>query len=1134
MKTLGKIIRSRLLIIAVAVVLIYTLSGFLLIPFLVRHYTPKIVQEKIAKKAAIGEVRFNPYLFRFEANDLSIAEPDGSPIAGFQRLFCDFELKSLFKWAWTFREVSLKGLKIHAVIEKDGRLNLASLAPPAGPSPPKEKDGGQPPSLILEDIRIDDGRIDATDRRQSQPAKITIHPLSLHLKNFTTLPGQEGEQLFQATTTGGESFQWSGKVGLNPVAAKGHFSIENLKISTLTQFARDSLNLEPPAGKLTLKADYGVDLAGENTRVLLSNLSVALTGIGLKLQGAETPFLELSDALLSDGRLDLAGRSVEVGSVAVKGGRARLAVGEDGALNVQRIAKASGPGVPAAPQPAAQADAHPWKIVLSSLALDKFAVDYRDRSRTPGMDSAIEQMNVGLKATLEAGSQAKVQVSDLHVGLSGIQAGFPDSAEPVLRVEKVGLEGGAYNLSENRFTAAGVSVEGGRADVRRQPDGSINLASLFQPKEKGAAARGLAEAEKEGRPLDFLVDKVSLSGLQTIFSDLTVRKESSILTLEDISATVSNVDGKSPMKFDLRLQVREGGRIEAAGTADPAAPSVDAEVRVVELGLPPFQPYIGKVAEVMLRSGTFSTRGNLRHGIQSAKARTAFDGKFKCDNLQVTGKTGSETLVGWKLVASDQLKLRLGPDGVEIGDVTVSQLAGKIVIEKDRSFNLAQVIKSDAKLKPEDQQKKPAAGTGGSFPYRVHRILMSGGRVDFADLSLPIPFGTKVHELKGSIAGISSTRNARAQIKLDGRVDDYGTAKVGGELNTSNPKAFTDISVVFRNVEMSRLTPYSGKFAGRKIDSGKLSVDLKYKIQDSQLSGDNQIVVERLKLGEKFESPEAVNLPLDLAVALLEDSNGVIDLGLPVHGNLDSPEFSYGALIWKAIVNVLTKIVTSPFRALAALIPGGGEETLKSVAFEAGSADVPPPEKEKLAKLAGALQKRPQLRLTVQGRYNPELDRSALRTDSLSRTLWMKLGRGLRPGVDPGLVDFGNPKAGKALEAMFSERFGADALKAVKSELKAARKKAKKEAAEKEKAAGRDEDTEDPGELARILFRKLEEVEPVDDATLVRLANARANAVIGELSGPLAIPAERLDSIAPVATESSDPITAELNLEITR
>jgi outer membrane protein OmpA-like peptidoglycan-associated protein len=478
--------------------------------------------------------------------------------------------------------------------------------------------------------------------------------------------------------------------------------------------------------------------------------------------------------------------------------------------------------------------------------------------------------------------------------------------------------------------------------------------------------------------------------------------------------------------------------------------------------------------------------------------------------------------------------IQLEPNRIEIGDLKVMQPTGKFIIEKDRSINVAKVVKADPDAKKsEASPKAPRAAGDDPFPYRVRRVLVSDGKVDFADLSLITPFGTKIHELKGVVAGVSSVKNARAQIKLDGRVDDYGTAKVDGELNTSDPKAFTNISVVFRNVEMSRLTPYSGKFAGRKIDSGKLSVDLKYRIDKSQLAGDNKLVVERLTLGEKVQSPEAVDLPLDLAIALLEDTSGVIDLGLPVSGNLDSPEFSYGALIGKALSNLLTKIVTSPFRALGALLPGGGDEdAFKSVAFAAGRPDVPPPEKEKLATLAGALQKRPQLKLSVQGRYNSVTDRAELQSEAMRRTLAIRLGQKPDPAEDPGPVDFSSPETGKALEAMFSERFGADTLKTLKAEQRAVLEKARKEAADV-KASGSPPPSvaEDPGELSKTIFTRLTEVQPVDEPMLAKLADSRAQAIVAELTNAGQIPAERIEVKPSAADDKKDPVTASLSLE---
>lgn len=1130
MKRVKKIVLSKTFLISVGVVVLYTLAGFFLVPWLVRHYVPKVVQEQLKKQATIGEVRFNPYVFTFEAKDFSLQEPDGQPIVGFKRLFADFELKSLFNWAWTFRQVALEEPQVNAVVAKDGGLNLAQLAPPPEAPPAPEKDEALP-RMIFEDILVDQGRIDFTDRRVSKPAAIELKPLQLQIKNLTTLPGQEGPKSVTANIGDGGTMRWTGEIGLNPMVTQGSFAIENVPIATAWNFTRDAVNLQQPAGQLTVTADYRADLSSSEPEVVLSNLAVLISGVALKLQGEEAAFLELPDARISGVRFDLARQQVDVGKIVIQAGHARLAVDESGMLNLERITPpAAGP--PAAAPAKNDAPGKPWTVNLAAFDLKGLALDYQDLSRTPGVHSHVKSLDLDMKAEAKAGGgQVQVQVKDIAAAVSGFQAQLTDPADPVIRIDKIGLEGGAYDLEPNQLTVEKIAIAGGEIDLQRQADGAVNLALLFAPPQKGAIARESEEAAVEGHPFQFSVKTASVSGLQTAFSDLSVRPEGPILHLEDIAVVLNNVDGKSPMTFDAGLKIREGGEIKATGQVDPAGPTVEAEVQVADLGLTAFQPYLEPVAAIDLKSGAFSTKGSLRHGIPAAKAQTAYQGGFKVDNLRVTETGGKDTLVGWKSVQTDQLSLQMEPNRLEIGDLKVTRPSGKFIIEKDRSLNVAQVVKSDPGTK---KPEKPPAGAADPFPYRVRRVLVNDGQVDFADLSLITPFGTKIHELKGVVAGVSSTPGSRAQVKLDGRVDDYGTANVNGELNASDPKAYTNIGVVFRNVEMSRLTPYSGKFAGRKINSGKLSVDLKYQIEKSQLTGDNQIVVERLALGEKVESPEAMDLPLDLAVALLEDTNGVIDLGLPVRGNLDSPEFSYGALILKALGNLITKIVTSPFRALGALLPGGGEKDFNTVAFEPGRPEVPPPEKEKLAKLAAALQKRPQLKLAVQGRFNPETDRAELKSAGVRRALATRLGQKPDPGEDPGPVDFSSPETGKVLQAMFKDRFGSEALKSLMDELKAEEEKAKKEAAAKAKAAAEEAEAEDLGKTAKILFDRLVAAEPVDDTTLAQLGEARTQAVIAELSGPGGIAAERLLAKPAAAADPKAPLAAELSLEAGR
>ena len=369
MNRLMRILRSKPVIISASVIIIYTLVGFFLAPYLVRHYVPKIVQEQFNKQAVIGEVRFNPYVFTIEVNDFRMDEPNGQLIVGFKRFFLDFEIKSLFKWAWTFRQVSLEGPQVNAIINQDGALNLVQLAPPAAAPPPPTSDKDQGlPRLIFEDIVIDQGQVDFTDRRQSTPAAIAFKPFNLQMKNITTLPGQEGPGTITATTSNGETIRWTGQVSLNPMATKGTLAIENLRTTTLWEFARDAVNLEQPAGKLTVTTDYNVNLGGAEPQVTLASLAVTLTDLVLKMQGAETAFLEMPDLRLSNGHIDLANQQIEVGKLALAGGRARLAVDENGTLNLERIAKASKAPAPAEPS-APDGAAKPWKIHLAAFDL---------------------------------------------------------------------------------------------------------------------------------------------------------------------------------------------------------------------------------------------------------------------------------------------------------------------------------------------------------------------------------------------------------------------------------------------------------------------------------------------------------------------------------------------------------------------------------------------------------------------------------------------------------------------------------------------------------------------------------------------------------------------------------------------
>ncbi len=276
----------------------------------------------------------------------------------------------------------------------------------------------------------------------------------------------------------------------------------------------------------------------------------------------------------------------------------------------------------------------------------------------------------------------------------------------------------------------------------------------------------------------------------------------------------------------------------------------------------------------------------------------------------------------------------------------------------------------------ESAASQQASAAGQSMPVSIGLVRIVDSSAHFADYSIQPNYAVAIQSLNGSIAGLSSDPSSRAKMKLDGKVDRYAPVNIDGEINLLSAAAYSDVRMSFKGVEMSSVTPYSGRFAGYKIEKGKLSADLSYHIEKRQLKADHHIVIDQLQLGEKVDSPDATKLPLKLAIALLRDRNGVIDLGLPVTGSLDDPQFKLGPLIWKVVVNLLTKAATAPFALLGRLF-GGGEE-MNLIDFKPGSATLEPAGQEKVTALLKAMKERPSLEVDVPMAFSPDLDRPVL------------------------------------------------------------------------------------------------------------------------------------------------------------
>ena len=237
-------------------------------------------------------------------------------------------------------------------------------------------------------------------------------------------------------------------------------------------------------------------------------------------------------------------------------------------------------------------------------------------------------------------------------------------------------------------------------------------------------------------------------------------------------------------------------------------------------------------------------------------------------------------------------------------------------------------------------------------------------------------FATGIQNIEGTVLGLWSDPKSRAKVDIKGSVDAFAPVSISGEVNVLSAALYTDLSLNFRNIELSTFNPYSGKFAGYNISKGKLTTELHYKVDGRKLDAQHHIIVDQLEFGEKTESKEAVSLPVKLAVALLKDKDGVIDLNLPVTGSLDDPKFRLGPIIWKVFVNILEKAVTAPFALLGSLFGGGPD--LQFVDFQPGLPELDPAALDKARSIAKALTARPQLKIEIPIAVVKELDRPHL------------------------------------------------------------------------------------------------------------------------------------------------------------
>ena len=828
-------------------VALYSLLGFLILPGIALRIANQQLANYATVPARIERIELNPFSLELTVWGLKIGEP-GKEQIGFERLYANLQIDSLWTRALHLADVQLDQPKTELLFDKSGQLNLAQLfkIPPSEPTPADPN--AKPFPLRIDAIKLAGGYVHFEDLRPSEPIEFLYDKLDFELKNLSTLPEDNADMTLVAAGPEGGQIDWKGNFSLVPITSEGTLKVTDGKMKAWWPYVRDALPLVLEDGVLNFSTDYKFSLAKE-TELNLTNTAASIAPFAIKAPDGR-PLVRLERLDVSETTVDLAKQQVVVGKIRSNKLETWAAREADGQLDWQKLF-ASQPSKPTA-----------------------------------------------------------------------------------------------------------------------KPEPATAPATADSPKTEPAAP---------SKPWQVLLKDVQLRNYQVHLADRQV-KPAVALELGPLNVDVQNFDSLNQSPFTLKVDTGLGkqGKILATGEVNLNPISAKLKVNTQDIDLRVAQAYISPFIRLELRSGMLGS--NLDVNLKSADPlKLQITGRAQVDQLHTLDTLKTRDFLKWQRLVVEGVNYQHG-ESLSIDKVNLLQPYARFMINDDRTTNVDDLLIPQAP----DKSPKPAS-KDKPLGIRIGQIAINDGSANFADFSLTPNFATAIQQLNGQIGTIDSRQAKPASVDIKGKVDRYAPVTIKGSVNPFDPMAALDIATSFKRVELTTLTPYSGKFAGFRIRKGRLNLDLHYVITKGQLKAENKVVVEQLQLGEKVDSADAVDLPIRLAIALLKDSDGKISIELPVTGDLNNPQFSVMPIVWQTLRNLVVRAATAPFKFIGGLVTGGGAEDLGNVSFAAGSSELSKDAEGALNTLAKALKERPALRLEIEGTAAASSDGPFLAAERLER-----------------------------------------------------------------------------------------------------------------------------------------------------
>jgi len=633
-----------------------------------------------------------------------------------------------------------------------------------------------------------------------------------------------------------------------------------------------------------------------------------------------------------------------------------------------------------------------------------------------------------------------VQVSGGQVALDNFRLTAQGKKEPLVAFDQLALSGISLDLLKQDAGVALVELHGARIKASRDKKGRLDLSAAIAQAVKtggGPGGKGPAQTKQTAAEQDkqnastsawvAAIDKTVLDQCRVRFIDYT-KKEPVDVVVKDIGAIIENISTKKGGKstFKASMSTRNKGEINLGGSFNISEPGaiVNMDLRRIDLGVA--EPYFTDFLKISISRGSLNAKGTVAvtPGKNKNKApNITYRGRVALNNFLSRNKVDNADFFSCKSLYATGMDVSVNPVKVGVKKIALTDFYQRAILNKDARLNYTEIlgghpgdkttVAGDARA-----EASPVTDSSGIPEIRIDSVALQGGHINFSDYFTQPNFTANMTGIAGSLTDLSSRGKSHARLVLKGVHGGYAPLDITGRLDPLKDNRFIDLTISFKNIELPKFNVYSKKYLGYEIEKGKLILDLHYNIDGDKLNSSNRVLFDQLTLGRKVASKDAPGLPLELAVSLLKNPRGQIDLDLPITGDIADPDFHFGKVVGTVLKNFVTGIVAAPFKFLGGLVGSGAGQDLGFVAFDPGKSRLGRVQKDKLDKLVTVLSKRPDLKLEVMSRYNELSDAEQLRYDAYEAMV-LSMDRKLPAGGVMRLADLDEKRRMRLVEKCY-------------------------------------------------------------------------------------------------------------------